>query len=523
MNAETTSQRNQRIAKNTMLLYVRMLITLGVSLYTVRIVLNTLGVEDYGLYNVVGGVVALLGFIPGSMASATQRFFSHALGERDQDKLNRIFGVNFLIYLGIGFLALVILKTGGLWFVKNHLEIPDGRYDAVVTLFYFAVITFVVSILKSPFMAIIIAHEDMRIYAYMAIADALFKLGIVFLLVKLSGDKIVVYGQLLLIVASINTAIYMLICFRKYAECRFKNIRWNRILAREIVGFTSWTLLGQLTSVARGAAITILLNQYFTPVVIAARAIAVNVAGQSNMLALQFNTSLYPPIIKTYAANQRDEMYSLVNNGCKATFFLMWILALPLLLELDSILTLWLKDLPAYTVDFARLTLFEALILAVSLPLATAARAPGKMAAYETILGSLQLSILVVSWFFVEADYGPQSVFYVAIAVNLIMFVVRLKIVSYLTGLPVLNYLKQTLTPVLLVVLVSLGVSWPLSLLFPDSFWFLPVSLATTLTICSISIYFLGLAPSMRLKLKEFIFKKIRTILFSVKNAALNK
>jgi O-antigen/teichoic acid export membrane protein len=517
MTVESTAQRNQRIAKNTMLLYVRMLITMGVSLYTVRIVLNTLGVENYGLYNVVGGVVALFSFIPGSMASATQRFFSHALGERDQNKLNRIFGVNFLIYLGIGLLALVILKTGGLWFVKYHLEIPDGRYEAVVTLFHFAVITFVVSILRSPFMAIIIAHEDMKIYAYMAIADALLKLGIVFLLVTLPGDKIVVYGQLLLVVAAINTAIYMLICFRKYTECRFANIRWDPILAKEIVGFTSWTLLGQLTTVARGAAVTILLNQYFTPVVIASRAIAMNVAGQSKMLALQFNTSLYPPIIKAYAANQKNEMYSLVNNGCKATFFLMWILALPLLLELDTVLTLWLKEPPAYAVEFARLTLIEALIFAVSMPLATAARAPGKMAAYETILGSLQMSILLLAWLFVRSGVGPQSVFYVAIAVNFVMFAVRLKIVSYLTGLPVLNYLKQTLFPVSCVVVISLGTAWPLSLVFPDTVWYLPVSLAAIFAICSMSIYFLGLTPSMRGKLKAVISKKVGAVLLSVK------
>lgn len=512
MTNETVSHRNKRIAKNTMLLYFRMLITIGVSLYTVRIVLNTLGVEDYGLFNVIGGVVALLSFLPGAMASATQRFFSHALGQHDQGKLNRVFGVNTLIYLGIGALALVLLTTGGFWFVENHLQVPENRYHAVVSLFYIAVITFVVTILKSPFMAIIIAHEDMKIYAYMAIVDALLKLGAVFLLVQLPGDKILVYGILLLIVTAIDTLVFLAICFRKYPECRIRHIRWDASLAKEIMGFTGWTLFGQLTSVVRGAAITVLLNQYFSPVVVAARAIAMNIANQANMLAGQFNTSLYPPIIKAYAADRREEMYSLVNNGCKATFFLMWILALPLCLEMEAILTVWLKEPPAYAVEFSRLTLVEGLIFAVSLPITTAARAPGRMAAYESILGSLQCGIFVASWLMLNAGHGPQSVFWVAILVNLIMFVVRLLIVSRLTGLPVGGYLQRALVPVLGVTAVSLSLAAPIAYLRPGSVWFLPLSLGGILVVTMVSIYYLGLTRDLRQRLVVYFRSKISLI-----------
>ena len=509
---ETSSQRNKRIAKNTLLLYGRLLITMGVSLYTVRVVLNTLGVEDYGLYNVVGGVVALLSFLPGGMASATQRFFSHALGQQDQDKLNRVFGVNALIYLGIGAVALVVLKTGGLWFVENHLQVPEDRYDAVVSLFSVAVVTFVVAVLKSPFMAIIIAHEDMKIYAYLAIADACLKLGAVFLLMHLPGDKILVYGLLLLGVSVIETLIYLLICFRKYDECRISHIGWDSRLAKEVIGFTGWTLFGQLTTVARGAAVTVLLNQYFSPVVIAARAIALNIAGQSNMLATQFNTSLYPPIIKAYAAEKREEMYALVIHGSKATFYLMWILALPIYLEMEAILTLWLKTPPDYTVEFARLTLIEALILAISLPLTTAARAPGKMAAYESILGALQMSILLISWVLLKAGFGPQSVFYIAIVVNLIMFVVRLEIVSRLTGLPVLRFLRGTMPRMLSVVVVSGALSAVVTHQLPAGVVFLGASVAIALLINSASIYYLGLPPVMRKMVTQFVFNKLKNV-----------
>lgn len=512
MTNENTSQRNKRIAKNTLLLYFRMLITMGVSLYTVRIVLNTLGVEDYGLYNVVGGIVALLAFLPGSMASATQRFFSHALGQQNQDRLNRVFGVNALIYLSIGLLALVVLKTAGDWFVANKLSIPDGRFEAVQTIFDIAVITFVVTILKSPFMAIIIAHEDMVVYAYMAILDALLKLGAVFLLVQLPGDKIIVYAWLLLAVAIIDTLLYQIICFRKYSECQVRHIRWERQLAKEVVGFTAWTLFGQLTSVARGAAVTILLNQYFSPIVIAARAIASNITSQSNILASQFNTSLYPPIIKAYAADQKEEMYSLVINGSKATFFLMWILALPVFVHMEEILTLWLKSVPEYTVAFARLTLIEGLIFAISLPVATAARAPGKMAAYESILGTLQLAALIVSWFLLEARFGPYSVFYAAIVLNLLMFVVRLIIVNYLTGLSVLFYLKKTLLPVIGVVVVTVVLSALVAHISPPGLIYLFIALSGMCIINTVSIYFIGLPVSMRQKLNNFILGRFMVL-----------
>jgi O-antigen/teichoic acid export membrane protein len=513
---ESNSQRNKRIAKNTLLLYFRMLITMGVSLYTVRVVLDSLGVEDFGLYNVIGGVVALLSFLPNSMASATQRFFSHALGQQDQDKLNRIFGVNVLLYLGIGIIAFVLLKTGGLWFVQNHLQVPEDRYEAIVTLFSIAVVTFVVTVLKSPLMAIIIAHEDMKIYAYMAIVDALLKLGVVFLLVQLPGDKIVVYGFLLLGVALLDTTVYLLICFRKYTECRLQHIRWDTGLAKEVVGFTGWTLFGQLTTVARTAAVTILLNQYFSPVVVAARAIANNIAGQCQMLSTQFNTSLYPPIIKAYAAEKREEMYGLVINGAKATFFLMWILALPIYIEMPAILALWLTTVPEYTVEFARLTLIEGLIFAISIPVATAARAPGRMAAYESILGALQISILIVSWFLLKAGYGPQSVYFTAIAVNLIMFIVRLLIVGRLTGLPVIKFLKDTTPPIFAVVAVSYVFSAGLAGNLPGGVGFTIIGLSASFILTSIVIFLIGLPKTLQKQLVCFAQGKIR-LLYSTK------
>lgn len=486
-----------------------MLITMAVSLYTVRIVLNTLGVEDYGLYNVVGGIVALLAFLPGSMATATQRFFSHALGQQDQDKLNRVFGVNTLIYLTIGLLALIILKTGGGWFVANHLSIPDGRFEAVQAIFDIAVITFVVTILKSPFMAIIIAHEDMIIYAYMAILDAFLKLGAVFLLVHLPGEKIVVYAWLLLSVAIIDTLLYLIICFRKYSECRIRHIRWEQQLAKEVVGFTGWTLFGQICMITRGHATTILINQFFNPSVVAARAISSSISGYTSTFASNLNLSLYAPIVKTHAGLRNNEMYDLIYAGGKFTFYLTWILFLPIFFHLEWIVQLWLGKIPEYVIPFTQLLLIQTIIYAVSMPLTTAARAPGKMALYETLMGGIQLLTLPVAWLLLKNNFTAYSIIMVSVIAEGIMFIVRLLMVNRLTGMPIIGFIRKACLPVIAISAISLCGVFGIQTLIVSLEINQIFSLVSSLIITTIVIYYVGLSKEIRSKVVFTIKKKI--------------
>jgi len=511
---EHVDTRNKRIAINTLMLYFRMLLTMGVSLYTVRVVLNTLGVEDYGIYNVVGGVVALLAFLPSAMASASQRFFSHALGQADSGRLNQVFGVNVLIYAGMSMVAILALETVGLWFVSGHLAVPDERHRAAVQLYHLAIVTFTLGIFKASFMAIIIAHEDMKIYAYVAISEALLKLGSVLALVVLPGDKIVIYGALILAVAFVNTATYIIICSRRYSECRLRNVRWEGGLAREIVGFTGWTLFGQLTTVARTQAITVLLNQFFNPTVVAARAIAMTVATQSTMLAQNFNLGLYPPIIKAYAADQKDEMLSLIFSGSKITFFLMWLVALPMLLEMEAILNLWLKEPPPYATLFARLALIEVLINSVSNPLMTAARAPGRMGLYEGTLGTLQIGIFAASWMALRAGGGPSSVFFVAIAINVLMLFVRLLIVRHLIGISVLTFLRRVIAPVMMVGVLSAGVCLVFQSFLLGGLLYSAAVILGGSAFNAVVIYFLGLDRAWREKIHSVVRARFGRILF---------
>lgn len=491
------------------MLYFRQILILLVSLYTVRVVLDVLGVEDYGIYNVVGGIVSFFSFLSGTMASATQRFFSFALGQKDSEKLNRTFSVNLIIYVAIAIVALILLETMGLWFVNEQLRVPPERYEAAQFIFHFSVLTFIGTIITTPFMAIIIAHEDMQIYAYVSIVEAIMKLGVVFLLIYLPWDKLELYGILLFAVSVVNAVIYIVICVRKYSECQFQQFYWDKRLLREIIGFTGWTLFGQITTVVRNQAVTILLNQVFNPIVVAARAVATNITNQINVFSNNFNTGLYPPIIKSYAAEDKPQMFSLIFRGSKITFFLMWVFALPLFLEMDAILEIWLKNPPPEAVLFTRLALIEVLINSISLPITTAARAPGKMKLYELTLGCLQIAIFVVSWIVLKIGAAAYSVFVVAIVVNLIMFIIRLLIVRHLISLSIMPFFSQVVFPVLLIVLVSTIPSLAIHLFLPHGLIYVCVSVLSSITITCISMYFMGLDKLERKKVKEVIIMKI--------------
>lgn len=502
--------KNKKIVKNTIALYIRQLLILFVSLYTVRVVLNVLGVDDYGVYNVVAGLVALCSFLPSALASATQRFFSFALGQADNKKLFQTFSVNLILYGLIAFVAFILLESAGAWFVKDYLNLPSTRVDVAYTIYQYAVFTFIAGIFSSPFIAIIIAHEDMHIYAYASIVEVLLKLAMTMFLIYLPWDKLELYGLLMLLVSLVNMSVYVSICFKKYPECQIRKIHWDGKLLREIYGFTGWSLFGQLTTVARNQAVTILLNQYFNPAVVAARVIANTVASQVNMFSNAFNTGLYPPIIKAYAANEKDEMYALIFNGSKLTFFLMWIFSLPMFIEMEAVLTLWLSTPPENAVLFTQLALVEALIVSISLPMISAARAPGNMKMYELTLGAIQVGIFVASWVLLVNGFPASSVFIAAIVANILMFAVRLFIVSGLVGLSIYKFLRAVVMPVMAVICISLAVSLSIKNSLPSGYLFSIVTMLFSVISSSIAMYYLGLNRAWREKVKNMIVSKLK-------------
>jgi O-antigen/teichoic acid export membrane protein len=504
-----TSTQNKRIAKNTLMLYFRQLVILFVSLYAIRIVLDELGVEDYGIYGTIAGLVALTAFLSGSLAQATQRFFSIALGERNNERLNNTFSVTLMLYLSVALIALFALETVGLWFVNSQLAVPEGRFEAAKTLFHYAVLTFSITIITTPFMAIIIAYEDMKFYAYISIFEALMKLGVVFLLQYIAWDKLELYGLLMLCVSIVNAVLYIGTCLIRYEECQFRKVYWDSALFREIVNFTGWTIFGQISTIFRTHAITILLNQSFSPAIVAARVLSVQVATQVNIFASNFSISLYPPIIKSYAANERENMFGLITGGSKITFFLLWVLALPMILEMKAILGVWLTKVPPYAVLFSQLALIEALIVSVSMPLTAAARAPGKMKVYELVLGTIQIGIFIIAWIVVSRGAPAYSVFVVAIFANILMFWVRLFLVNRLIGFPIGAFLKYTVLPVLTIVLVTAVPIPMIKQILPEGVYWSTLMIFISLVASTIAMYFIGLDKIWRMKVISMIHSRL--------------
>lgn len=297
------SSNTTRIAKNTIFLYFRQILIMLVSLYTVRVVLNVLGAEDYGIYNVVAGVVTMFSFLSGAMASASQRYFSFDLGKGDTEHLKITFSVTLSIYLLLILVVVILAETVGLWFVNNKLVIPPERMMAAKWIYQFAVLNFVVTMITTPYMAIIIAHKKMSVYAYVSIIEVSLKLGIVFLLKVLPYDKLIVYGILLAVVSFINTSIYRFYCYKNYSECKFLFVK-DKKLFKELISYSSWNLFGSVASMVRNQGLTILLNLFFGPLINALRAVAMQVNVAVLSFAQNFSTALRPQIIKSYAANE---------------------------------------------------------------------------------------------------------------------------------------------------------------------------------------------------------------------------
>ncbi|WP_199287354.1 MATE family efflux transporter [Photobacterium chitinilyticum] len=502
----------KQVIKNTIALYFRQIIVTIVSLLVIRNVLKILGVEDYGIYTVITGIVSLCVFIPGALGSASQRFFAFAIGKDDSESISKILFLNLTVYLLMALAIALLLESIGLWFVMEHLNIPADRYEVAIKLYHYSVLSFIFSLLTSPFISIIIAHEDMRIYAYASIFEAFLKLGSVYLLSKMTWDKLEIYGCLLLVVSIVNMTTYIVCSFIKYKAIRKFPNSFDKTLFFELIGFIGWTFFGAFTSVIRTQAVTLLLNQMFNPVVVAARGIAMTVSTQAMVFANSFNTGLYPTIIKSYAAENYKLMHQVVYQGSKLSFFLIWIFALPLIVFMEEILRLWLLTPPEGVVLFSRLSLVEVLVMSLSLSIATAARAPGKMKEYELKLGIIQIFIFIISWLVLSFGYGAESVFIVAIGANIIMFFIRLRLVEKLVGLSALKFTKEVIYPLSIVVILSSVFAYYLKGDIESKFTLVFINTLIIMLFTALLMYFIGLSKDMRLRVNNEISRRAKFI-----------
>ena len=504
-----SSENNKRIAKNTLLLYFRMLLTMLVSLYTVRVVLNTLGVIDYGIYNVVGGIVTMFSFLSGTMASASERYFAFEIGRNNFLQLKNTFSMTMTIYALMAVVILMLAETLGLWFLNTKMTIPSTRMAAARWVYQFSVFSFIVTMLTIPYHASIIAHERMKVYAYVSIIEVTLKLIIVFLLVFFSVDKLKLYAVLIFAVTILVAFIYQGYCKRKFEESKY-SFYWERNLFKELVSYSGWNLFGALARVLNNQGINIILNIFFGPVVNAARGIAYQISSVVNQFAINFFTAVNPQIIKYYAANEKDLMLKLVYQSSKFSFYLLLILSMPVLLETNYLLTIWLKIVPEYVVLFSRLVLITILIDSLSNSLITSALATGKIKIYQMVVGGMLLLNLPVSYAFLRFGYPPQSTMYIAIVIAVICLFLRLLLLRKMIGLSMQDFIMKVLTSVF-VSIITFSVPYFLTFQLEESFVRLLAISIVSLTTSTLSIYFLGISKEER----QFLIHQIQSRIIS--------
>ena len=509
--ADTTEEKNKstghestryqsstkRIARNTLMLYFRQILIMLVSLYTVRVVLNTLGAEDYGIYNVVAGVVTMFSFLSGAMATASQRYFAFEMGKGNEEGLQKIFSVTMTIYVLLALIIMLLAETVGLWFVNTKLVIPTERMVAARWIYRFAILSFMVTLLTTPYMASIIAHENMNVYAYVSIVEVALKLGVVFLLQVLPYDKLIVYGGLLLFVACINTGLYRGYCKKHYLECRFRLV-WDKVLFKEMVSYSGWNLFGASVGVVKNQIINILLNIFFGPLVNAARGIASQVNSAVVSFSQSFSTAMRPQIIKNYASEKYKETIQLVFRGCKGTFFLMYLFSLPLMIEMPYVLKLWLKEPPEMAVLFTRLALLDALIDSISYPIMTLAQATGKIKLYQGVVGGILLLNLPISYCALKLGAPAYAVMVIAVLVTFVAFVSRLFIVKLLARFSIKDFLCRVVFPVVIVALLASVLPTMISQNLNTGFVRLVFTTVVSCFSLCLLFFFLGLSGSER-------------------------
>jgi O-antigen/teichoic acid export membrane protein len=471
-----------------------------------------LGVVDFGIYNVVGGFVIILGFLNNAMASATQRFLAYEIGINDFIKLTKVFRMSVNIHIIIGFIILILAEVVGLWFINTQLTIPPERLIAANWVYQFSLLSFLVGVVTVPYNALIIAHERMNVFAIVSIVDVGLRLIIVFLLQWIIFDKLQLYAFLIFLVSLIVAIIYGLYCRRNFRESKFRLI-WDKELSKTLIGYAGWNLWGNAAGALYGQGVNLLLNIFFGPAINAARGIAYQVLSAVNGFVYNFQMALNPQIVKSYAVSDLKYMHELIFQGSKYSFFLISFLSLPILIEAEMILHLWLKVVPDYTVIFTRLVMINVLIDCVSGPLMTAAQATGKIRLYQSVVGGLLILILPISWFFLKLSFEPQVTLYVSICVSIVALIARLLIISPLVKMSVIDYFSKVIFKVIPVILISLVLPLIFYFYFDYGYFRLIAVIFTSLISVGLSIFFLGIGQEER----SFVIKKISELLLIIK------
>lgn len=484
---------NKTIAKNTVLLYFRMIFVMLVTLYTSRVNLDVLGVVDTGLYQVVGGVVAMFAFLTTALSGATSRFLTFELGRGNAEALKKTFIATFFIHLVVGLVIILLAETIGLWFCQNKLNVPPDRVAAVNVVYHFSIITAVLHLLQVPFNAAIIAHERMKAFAYLSIADVVMKLGVCYALYITPFDRLVSYGVFMSVGTLVLLLTYYVYCNKSFEECIIGE-KPDMKYARPILAFCGWDLFGNFSIVARNQGSNIILNLFFGPVINAAAGFSTSISNAVLGFTNNILTAIKPPIVKSYSSGNISRMQELMTDASKYAFSLFFLLVVPFIFESNFILRLWLKTPPEYTNQFCVLELIATLMTTMFAPIMYAIHASGRIRVMSIINGTIWVSVLPISYVIIKVGGDPLVPYYVKILLAIFIIVANLTIVKRLIpSFNMLYYFKNGIIPSLLIIPLPIILSYLVYNMFDSStVWrFLSVCAVSTITICTCFVLFI--------------------------------
>lgn len=453
---EHSSSRNRTIAKNTLYLYIRTFITMLLSIYTSRVILEVIGVNDYGLYNVVGGIAASFTFLSSMLSNATQRYLNFAIGKNDAERAGQVFNMNLIIYVIYAVLSILIVELAGSWFIENKMNVSEDRVSAVYCTLHSTTVILTVSLISSVYESVLIARENMKIYAYMGLFDAIVKLAIVYVISVLSFDKLKLYAILMALMSVSTKMIPIIYTIRHYSETKIC-FYWNREQFKSMFGFIGWNFVGTSAFIVNDQGLNMLLNVFFGPGVNAARALAMQVKGAISNFAISFCTAIRPQIVKSYASGDIGRFKYLIYNSTKYTFFLLWIVCLPIILRVNSLMHIWLNEVPQWTCQFVVwICIFTLINNSFCDPIWQGMQAIGEIKKFVLIGSGIYLLAFPGAWIAFKYGADPLSAFQIIVCSRVIYFIVTLLIFRRFIELSIREYLMQTLYPVLKVVLLSI-------------------------------------------------------------------
>ena len=492
-------------------MYIRMSITMLVQLYTSRIVLNALGVDDYGIYNIVGSIIVAFSFISGPLGTATQRFYNFELGKNNQEGVNNIFNHSALIYFILSILLFIIIEIAGIWFINNKMQLPESRLDAAMQAFHLSVLGFVFSLLKVPYESLIIAHERMSFYAYISIVDVILKLLNAFCLMLISIDKLKLYAVNQLIITLVILSCIIIYCKKQFTYIYIQKL-WDKNTFKHLLSFSGWSLFGSVASMSANQGLNILLNVFYGVAVNAAMGIANQVSAAVNQFVTNFQVAFRPQIVKSYANNNLQELRNLISNTSKYSYLLLFTIVCPLCFNINFVLKIWLKNVPEYTSIFCIFILIYTLVETLSAPMWMTVQATGKIRTYQLVISCIIGLNILISYLFLKLGFSPSIVLQIKCCLDIVYLVVRLifmrKMIKYSTSL----FAMQVLIPICIISFISISFMAFFILAIENELHRLLLSSLGFILIYTPTCYYIALTVNERKKIIRIIKSKLHPI-----------